>query len=143
MFRRITKRDNPKKLAATAARNEALLLNALEIAQRKAKRRKRIVQEILATGTVEGLASRHNSKMSAISFRVPQYKRTWHSLIPWQNLTDTTPQAEAESILFTVAENLSMTEKDSWPQLPELASSGKPKRPTNRSKPTRRRRRAV
>jgi hypothetical protein len=133
MFHRITKRDKPERLAATAARNEALLLQALTIAQRKAKRRRPIIREILASGTVEGLASRLNSKASAVMFRVPAYKRTWHSLIPWQNLVDTTPEAEAESLLFTVVDNLAMTEKNTWPKQPEGPSGAKAARPTKRS----------
>jgi hypothetical protein len=143
MFRRITKRDNPERLAATAARNESLLLEALALAQRKAKRRRPIIREILASGTVEGIASRLNSKASAITFRVPTYKRTWHSLIPWQNLVDTTLQAEAESILFTVVENLAMTEKDTWPKYSESPPKPKRTRPTKRSNRSRAKRAPV
>jgi hypothetical protein len=77
MFRRITKRDNPLRLAALAQKHQALLVEALTIAQRKARRRRKIVREVLATGSVEGLAARLNAKAAAIVYRARKYKRTW------------------------------------------------------------------
>jgi len=117
-FRRITKRDDPGKLAATAARHHALLTEALAIAQWKAKGKPQVVREILATGTVEGLAKALKSKTAAVSYRAEKYKRTWHSLIPWQNLEDTTAADEATSMIDTVETNVHMTETESWPPLP-------------------------
>ncbi|XQA73522.1 hypothetical protein ACM9XA_19050 [Xanthomonas sacchari] len=117
-FRRITKRDDKAKLSATAAKYEALLLEALEIAKRKAESKPQIVREILATGTVEGLASKLNSKAAAVSFRVERYKRTWHTMSPWQYLEHTTAEEEAESIIQTVEDNIHMTETNLRPPLP-------------------------
>jgi hypothetical protein len=85
-LRRISKRDDPAKLAATGAKHGALLTEALALAQQIAIARPQVVREILATGTVEGLAMALNSKSAAVSYRAEKYKRTWHSLIPWQNL---------------------------------------------------------
>ena len=142
MLRKITKRDKPEVLSATAARNELLLLRALAIAQRKAARKKKILREILATGTVEGLAERLNSKASAVSFRVAKYKRTWHRLIPWKNLADSTPEEEAESILHSVVTNLQMTERNEWPEpqktpAKKTAKSRPPRRSSRRAKTAR------
>jgi len=117
-FRRITKRDNPAKLAAVAEKHEALLTEALAIAQRKAEGKPAIVREILATGTVEGLAKSLNSKAAAVNYRADKYKRTWHSLIPWQNLEHTTAADEADSMIDIVETNVHMTETDSWPRTP-------------------------
>jgi hypothetical protein len=117
-FRRITKRDDPAKLAAVAAKHEALLTEALVIAQRKAQDKPQIVREILATGTVEGLATSLKSKAAAVSYRAEKYKRTWHSLIPWQNLEHTTAADEADSMIDTAETNVHMTETDSWPPMP-------------------------
>jgi len=118
-FRRITKRDDKAKLSALAAKYEALLLEALDIAKRKAESKPQAVRDILATGTVEGLASKLNSKAAAVSFRAEKYKRTWHTMTPWQYLEHTTAEEEAESIIQTVEDNIHMTETNSWPPLPE------------------------
>jgi hypothetical protein len=126
-FRRITKRDDPAQLAAVAARNHALLTEALAIARQIAEGKPEIVREILATATVEGLASALNSKTSAVGYRAEKYKRTWHSLIPWQNLEHTTPALEAESMISTIEGNLHMTETNSWPPLPVQGAARKGK----------------
>ncbi|WOB06851.1 hypothetical protein [Piscinibacter gummiphilus] len=104
---------------AIAAKYEALLGEALEIAKRKAESKPQIVRDILATGTVEGLASKINRKAAAVSFRAEKYKRTWHAMTPWQYLEHTTAEEEAESIIQTVEDNIHMTETKSWPALPE------------------------
>jgi hypothetical protein len=127
MFRRITKRDKPQALAAIAAKNESLLRQALAIAQRRAAREKKIIREILATGTVEGWAKHLKAKTSTVSFRVVKYKRTWHRLIPWGNLVDSTPEEEAASILDVVATNLRMTERNEWPRPPKTPAKRKTK----------------
>jgi hypothetical protein len=126
-FTRITKRDDPAEIAKVAARYEALLLEALAIAKRVAGARPQIVQDVLATGTVEGLAAALSSKAAAVNYRATKYKCTWHSLIPWENLEDATASEQAEGILDTVETNIRMTETDSWPKRP-------------RAKPARRRR---
>jgi hypothetical protein len=56
--------------------------------------------------------------VAALTYRVPKYKRTWHTLIPWQHLEDTTPEEQAAAILETVRRNLHLTETDSWPKKP-------------------------
>lgn len=53
-----------------------------------------------------------------MSYRAEKYKRTWHSLIPWQDFEHTTAEDEAESIIQRVEDNGNMTETDSWPPLP-------------------------
>lgn len=122
-FRRITKRDDPAKLAEIAAQFQVLLTEALAIAIRNAASKPQLVQEILATGTVEGLASNLKSKAAVVRYRAEKYKRTWHSLIPWQNLEYAIAEDEAESMIQTVEANLHMTETDSWP--PPLPSDRK------------------
>lgn len=117
-FRRITKRDNPAELADAAAQYQALLAEALEIAKHKAEHKSQVVREILATGTVEGLAENLDSKAAAVCYRAAKFNRTWHTLIPWQNLEHTTAEDEAESMIETVEANVQMTETDSWPPLP-------------------------
>jgi len=117
-FTRITKRDDPAEIAKLAARYEALLLEALAIAKRAAGARSQIVQDVLATGTVDGLAGALNSKAAAVNYRAAKYKCTWHSLIPWENLEDATASEQAEAMLDTVETNIRMTETDSWPSSP-------------------------
>jgi hypothetical protein len=117
-IRRITQRDNPATLAKKAARYEVLLKEAVSIAQHKATRAKPAVREILATARVEGMAERLNAKAAAISYQVAKYRRSWHTIIPWQALEHTTPAEEAETILHTVKHNLHLTETDSWPKPP-------------------------
>jgi hypothetical protein len=104
--------------AALAAKYEALLAEALAIAQRKARRKPQAVREILATGTVEGLASRLGSKIAAVNYRAEKYKRSWHSLIGWQYLEHGSAAQWADSMIETVEENIRMTETDSWPKPP-------------------------
>jgi len=127
-FRRITKRDLPLKVAALAEKHHALLVEALAIAQRKAKRKPQVVREILATATVEGLAKRLNAKAAAVSYRAEKHKRTWHRLIPWRNLEHTTATEEAESMISVVEDNVRMTEADSWPKSPTSQRQTKRKR---------------
>jgi hypothetical protein len=115
-FTRITKRDDPAKIAALAARYEAFLAEALAIAQRSADAKPQLVRDILATGTVEGIAQPLNSRVAALNYRAEKYKRTWHSLIPWQSLEDETPAERAEAILDVIETNIRMTETDSWPK---------------------------
>ena len=117
-IRRITQRDSPATLAKRAARYEALLKEAVSIAQRKAARAKPVVREILAAAQVEGMAERLNAKAAVISYQVAKYRCDWQTIIPWQALEDTTPAAEAETILYTIKHNLRLTEIDSWPKPP-------------------------
>jgi hypothetical protein len=115
-FRRITKRDDPQKLAEVAARHQALLTEALAIAVRIAERKPQIVREILATGTAEGLVAHSSAKMAALRFHASKFRRTWNTLIPWESLDDTTADEEATSIIDTIETNIRMTETDSWPR---------------------------
>jgi hypothetical protein len=117
-FRRITKRDNKAKLAEAAAKYEALLSEALKIARQMAESKPLLVREVLATGIVEGLSSNLNSKTASVSYRAEKYKRTWHSLTPWQYLEHTTAEEQAELMIMTVEDNIHMTETNSWPSLP-------------------------
>jgi len=117
-IRRITKRDSPATLAKKAARYETLLKEAVSIAQHKAARAKPLVREILATARVEGMAERLNAKAAAVSFQAAKYRRSWHTIIPWQYLEHSTPAEEAEAILHTVEQNIHLTETDSWPKPP-------------------------
>jgi hypothetical protein len=117
-FMRINEHDDPVNLAEVATQHHALLTEALGIATRMAEDKPDLVREILATCTVEGLATKLDSKAAALSFRAEKYKRTWHSLIPWQNLAHTTAEDEAESMIQTIEANIEMTEANSWPPLP-------------------------
>lgn len=117
-FRRITKRDDPERLSDLAAKHLALLKEALEIAKGMADGKPQLVREILATGTVEGLATNVNSKVAAVCYRAEKYKRTWQSLIPWQVLEHSTAEDEAESMIQTVEANVHMTETETWPSAP-------------------------
>lgn len=117
-FQRITARDDPEKLADLSAKHKALLSDALEMAKQRSHNKPQLVREILATGTIEGLATNLNSKAASVSYRAAKYKRTWHSLIPWKNFEHTTVEDEAESMIQTVEANIHMTETNSWPALP-------------------------
>jgi len=117
-FRPITRRDDKAELDTLAARYQALLTDALRLAQRNAERESQLVREILATGTVEGLAKALNAKVAALSYRAEKYKRTWHSLIPWQYLEHTTVEDQAHGILDTIQTNIRMTETNTWPDKP-------------------------
>jgi len=127
-FRRITKRDDPEKVAATAAQYQALLTEALAIARRKATKKPKVIREILATGTAEGLNSSRDAKYAVVTYRAEKYKRTWLSLIGWQYLEDSSADEWAHSMIETVETNVEMTEKDSWPKpSPRRGGSGKKK----------------
>lgn len=115
-FTRITKRDDPAQIAALAARYKAFLAEALAIAQRAAEAKPQLVRDVLATGTVEGLAQPLDSRVAALNYRAEKYKRTWHSLIPWESLEDETPPERAEAILDMIETSIRMTETDSWPK---------------------------
>jgi hypothetical protein len=101
-FRRITKQDDPAQIASLAARYEALLAEALAIAQRSAGAKPQLVREILATGTVEGLARPLNSRVA-------------------ESLDDETPAERAAAIVDMIETSIRMTETDSWPK-PRRAS---------------------
>lgn len=117
-FRPITKRDHKAELDTLAERYQALLTDALRLAQRNAEREPQLVREILATGTVEGLAKALNAKVAALNYRAEKYKRTWHSLIPWKYLEHTTVEDQARGILDTIQTNIRMTETNTWPDKP-------------------------
>ena len=127
-FRRITKRDDPEKLAATAARYQALLAEALAMAQRQAVGKPQAIRDILATGTAEGLSSTGNGKYAVVAYRAEKYKRTWLSLIGWQYLEHSVPEEWAGSMIETVEANVHMTETDSWPKGPVRRSRSKRKK---------------
>jgi hypothetical protein len=118
-FRRVTKRDSSDKLAASAAKHQALLDEALALAVRNATRKPEIVREILATGTTEGFVAHSNAKMAALRFRASRFSCTWNTLIPWENLEDTTVEEQAAAILDTIETNIHMTETNSWPGQPK------------------------
>ena len=117
-FRRITKRDDPKQIADLEARYEAFLSEALSIARDTAKSKPQLLQDILATGTAEGLSASRDSKLAALSYRAEKYKRTWHSLIPWESLDGETPAERADAIVDMLETTIRMTETDSWPKSP-------------------------
>ncbi len=117
-FFSITEHDDPAELAAEAARYQALLTEALGLALQKAGGKPQLVRDILATGTVEGLNSTREKKYAVVSYRAEKYKRTWHSLIGWQYLQDSTAEEWADSMIETVEANAHMTETDSWPKYP-------------------------
>jgi len=127
-FRRISKREDPQKLAATAAQYQALLTKALAMAQRQALGKPKAIRDILATGTAEGLSSTGNGKYAVITYRAEKYKRTWLSLIGWQYLDDSTPEEWARSMIETVEGNVHMTETDSWPKGPARRPRSKRKK---------------
>jgi len=115
-FRRITKRDDPEKVAAVAAQYQALLTEALAIARRKAAKKPKVIRDILATGSAEGLNSSRDRKYAVVTYRAEKYKRTWLSLVGWQYLRDSSAEEWAHSMIETVEANVQMTETDSWPQ---------------------------
>ena len=117
-FRRITKRDDPAKMAALAAKYEALLNEALGIARQRAAAKPQLVRDILATGTVEGLVSPLKAKVAAVRYRAEKYKREWNSLIGWQYLRGSNAADWADSMIETIETTIHMTETDSWPRPP-------------------------
>lgn len=114
-FRRITRRDDPAKISARAAQYGDLLTEALELAQRQAASKPKLVREILATGAVEGVAKSLNAKAAAVTFQARKFNCTWHRLIPWQDLEDATAIQEAASMIDVIETNIKMTETNSWP----------------------------
>ena len=118
-LRPVSKRDDPVQLARIAAKYQALLVEALGIAQQKAEGKPPLIREILATGTVEGLASRLNAKAAAVSYRAAKYNRTWHSLIGWQYLENSSAAEWADSMIDTIETNVRMEETDSCPKPPQ------------------------
>ncbi len=117
-FLSITERDDPAELTADAARYQTLLTEALALALRKAGGKPQLVRDILVTGTVEGLSRTRHAKYAVVTYRAEKYKRTWHSLIGWQYLQDSTAEEWADSMIETVEANVHMTETDSWPKYP-------------------------
>ena len=112
-FRKITARDRPETIARSAASHEQHLRTALGIALRRANRSKPLVRELLVNAAVEGLASRLNAKVAAVSFKVPQFKQSWHQLIPWQILANNTPAETATSIAWSLRESIRQNQRTS------------------------------
>jgi hypothetical protein len=106
LFRKITARDKPETVARSAASHEGHLRAALGIALRRAVRSEPLVRELLQSATVEGLSNRLNAKVAVVSFMVPQFKQSWHELIPWQVLADSTPRETATFIASSLRENI-------------------------------------
>ena len=115
-FRRITKRDDPQKVAATAAQYQALLTEALAIARRKAAKKPKVIRDIIATAAAEGLNRSRDTQYAVVTYRAEKYKRTWLSLIGWQYLRCSSAKEWARSMIETVEAKVQMTESDSWPQ---------------------------
>ena len=105
-FRKITARDKPETIARVAASHELHLHAALQIALRRAVRSEPLVRELLQNAKVEGVASRLNAKVGVVSFMVPIFKQSWHELIPWQVLAESTPAETARSIAWSLRENI-------------------------------------
>ena len=103
---RITSRDKPDAIARAAAQHESHLREALAIATRRAVRSAPLVRQLLRHAQVEGLASRLDSKVACVSFRVPRLKQSWHQLYPWSSLTDVTPAHTATSISWSLRESI-------------------------------------
>jgi hypothetical protein len=103
-FPRITSRDNPVTIAKRAKQYEELLLRALAIAVRRAKRQPRDVREMVSGARVNGMVP--NYKAMSITYPNPKYNSTWHSSISWGYLDEWTPEELADDIIDTVKENL-------------------------------------
>lgn len=115
-FRRITRRDSAKKLAESAARHEEHLYRALDIALARARSSRPIIRQVLKRATVEGISLTDDVKAATIVFPVPELKRTWIRIIPWEGLEGVTPRQTAAEIIWTLRQNLWMTETDNWPK---------------------------
>lgn len=114
-LQKITEDDDPKEVLLMAEKMQALLQQALLLAQRKATRRKAIIREILRNGKVEGPSTTNNFKASSIVSSVRKYDCSWIMSMPWTLLVDRTPEEAATDILHTVITNLDMEEKKTWP----------------------------
>jgi len=71
------------------------------------------VRELLQKATVEGAASRLNVKAAVVSFMVPMFKQSWHEIIPWQVLAESTPSETARSIAWSLRENIRRNRRES------------------------------
>jgi hypothetical protein len=85
-LKKITKRDKPEVLASAERTYGALLFDALDLARRRAARSSRTIQDLYASATVEGRASKANIKASVISFSAPPFHRGLHYIHPWDFL---------------------------------------------------------
>ena len=106
------------KLAATVARYQALLAEALSLARKKARGKPKVIRDILATGTAEVSGKGRDRKYAVVTYRAEKYKRTWLSLIEWRHLDHRTAPEWADSMIDTVEANVRMTETNSWPKPP-------------------------
>lgn len=113
-------------MLVSARKYADLLAAALQLAQQLAAAKPSLVREILATGTVQGFDEKLQSPTASVSYKAQRYKRTWHTLIPWEHLEQTTIADEAESMIATIESNIDMTETNSWPA-PKLSNDGKRK----------------
>ena len=111
-FRKITSRDKPEALAKEAAVHEEHLRLALAIAVKRARRSSPLVRDLLSKAIVEGLASKINVKASAVSFRVPHLKQTWHQLIPWQYFEGSKPTETATLVAYGLRDNVRRNESE-------------------------------
>jgi len=111
-FRKITSRDKPEALATVAAAHEEHLRLALAIAVKRARRSSPLVRDLLSKAIVEGLASKINVKASAVSFRVPHLKQTWHQFIPWQYFEGSKPAETATLLASGLRENVRRNESE-------------------------------
>jgi hypothetical protein len=112
-FRKITARDKPETIARAAASHELHLKEALQIALRRAVRSEPLVRELLQNATVEGVANHLNAKVAVVSFAVPLFKQSWHHLIPWQILNESTPTETAGTLAWSLRESIRRNRRES------------------------------
>jgi hypothetical protein len=110
------------KLAATAARYQALLAEALSLARKKARGKPKVIRAILATGTAEVSGKGRDRKYAVVTYRAAKYKRTWLSLIEWRYLDQSSAPEWADRMIDLVEANVRMTETNSWPKPPARRS---------------------
>jgi len=112
---KITRRDQPDELRATAERHVVHLRLALKIALNRARRSKPLLRDLLSAATVEGLADGLNAKVAAVSFQVPHLGQTWHQLLPWEALEGEPPAATATTVAWSLRESVRRYSADRVP----------------------------
>lgn len=119
MFRRITTRDRPERLAQQAALCQERLILAVQLAAKRAVRSKATIRAVLKSAMVEGLPDGQRVKAGVISFKARPL-RGLHVFYPWQ-LVERSSKSELAGMIAEVVRRR-VAEKERCADVPSRTS---------------------
>ncbi len=106
MFTPVTPKDDLIELARRGADHASRLAAALRLVRARASRSSSVLQEVLASATVEGRATKAEIKAAVISFSAWPFRGGLHLFYPWEFLEQLSASELALELSASIRRNV-------------------------------------